>query len=748
MSSCISSGDSTIHDEDEEEGAALLTESVLVTVDALAEKAATTTITSNAATGGGSLFIVESLRTHISRSQLLSPLILFVVVGSILAIAIIFSHAPNVNHYAGDTSDNNGDGLPVVSGKEPFIDPVVVSPSEKQQQEQQQHTGARDSKVVPQWQSIIPDTGYMYPLMGGNNRKHQWKLHSTDEDYRNISVKGEPGDIITDLMNAGIMEEPYFDLNFLKQRHIWTGNNSTDLDTSIATFSNPRKPKLEKRKRIWVYETEFELPPEMEDHNSTSKVLVLEGIKMGARVKWNNIEMGDATDQFLRYTYTVTNTMLSLCDKHNKHKLSITFDPAINTDGRFAGYSGGWDWAAYMPVGDERGSRVWTFGIYKHMYIVAVETAYISHVVPKIYYQGKHPTQPMLDGPEADFFVQVDVHVVLPRRDCDFNDKNNDHLFLEVTSNFTSSGIIKKFVPEMTKTEEESIIVSSLNMTVSKDDIELWWPNGMGQQRLYPLQVRLIRQQREGGEKDGAPTSSSPTIEKNIGFRTAALVTVDDTMEEATLNQTLAAVGDGSGNHGMYFRVNGAMVWARGGNMIPMDQLEGRLSDKAHRELVQSTAAAHMNMLRVWGGGMLLPDSFYNACDEEGILLYHDMLFVLEHQHDAIQHQTVTAELKHTIRSLASHPSIVLWSGCNECDNLNIFASYVMRIVADEDDTRAIWPNSPSKSGWGSGVNTLDGLPNGEGLTIGRDAATSLEGHGPYQHSFSRTHPTVNSVFA
>jgi beta-mannosidase len=723
MSSCNSSGDSTIHDEDEEEGAALLTESVVVTVDAVAETAAATT----AATGGGSLF-----RAHISHShwwrRILSPLILFVVVGSILAIAIIFSHAPNVN--------------PVMSGiEEPFIDPVVVSPSEKQQQ---QHTGARDSKVVPQWQSIVPDTGFMYPLMGGNNRKHQWKLHSTDEYYRNISVKGEPGDIITDLMNAGIMEEPYFDLNFLKQRHIWTGNNSTDLDT----FSNPRKPKLEKRKRIWVYETEFELPPEMEDHNSTSKVLVLEGIKMGARVKWNNIEMGVATDQFLRYTYTVTNTMLSLCDKHNKHKLSITFDPAINTDGRFAGYSGGWDWAAYMPVGDERGSRVWTFGIYKHMYIVAVENAYISHVVPKIYYQGKHPTQPMLDGPEADFYVQVDVHVVFPRRDCDFNDKNNDHLFLEVTSNFTSSGIIKKFVPKMTKNEEESIIVSSLNMTVSKDDIELWWPNGMGQQRLYPLQVRLIRQQREGGEKDGTPTSSSPTIEKRIGFRTAALVTVDDTMEEATLNQTLAAVGDGSGNHGMYFRVNGAMVWARGGNMIPMDQLEGRLSDKAHRELVQSTAAAHMNMLRVWGGGMLLPDSFYNACDEEGILLYHDMLFVLEHQHDAIQHQTVTAELKHTIRSLTSHPSIVLWSGCNECDNLNIFASYVMRIVADEDDTRAIWPNSPSKSGWGSGVNTLDGLPNGEGLTIGRDAATSLEGHGPYQHSFSRTHPTVNSVFA
>ena len=38
--------------------------------------------------------------------------------------------------------------------------------------------------------------------------------------------------------------------------------------------------------------------------------------------------------------------------------------------------------------------------------------------------------------------------------------------------------------------------------------------------------------------------------------------------------------------------------------MIPMEELEGRMSADAHAQLVASAAAANMNTLRVWGGGM------------------------------------------------------------------------------------------------------------------------------------------------
>ena len=32
----------------------------------------------------------------------------------------------------------------------------------------------------------------------------------------------------------------------------------------------------------------------------------------------------------------------------------------------------------------------------------------------------------------------------------------------------------------------------------------------------------------------------------------------------------------------MYLRVNGVVLWSRGANVIPMEELEGRLSARAH----------------------------------------------------------------------------------------------------------------------------------------------------------------------
>ena len=52
-------------------------------------------------------------------------------------------------------------------------------------------------------------------------------------------------------------------------------------------------------------------------------------------------------------------------------------------------------------------------------------------------------------------------------------------------------------------------------------------------------------------------------------------------------------------------------IFAKGANMIPMDELEGRMSAAAHRQLVRSAADAGMNTLRVWGGGIFLPRAWY-----------------------------------------------------------------------------------------------------------------------------------------
>jgi len=51
--------------------------------------------------------------------------------------------------------------------------------------------------------------------------------------------------------------------------------------------------------------------------------------------------------------------------------------------------------------------------------------------------------------------------------------------------------------------------------------------------------------------------------------------------------------------------------------------------------------------------------------------------------------------------------------------------------VAGEDQSRAVWPSSPS-SGWNTGVDQLWGRPNGKALAT-KDGG-NIEQHGPYQH--------------
>ena len=45
-----------------------------------------------------------------------------------------------------------------------------------------------------------------------------------------------------------------------------------------------------------------------------------------------------------------------------------------------------------------------------------------------------------------------------------------------------------------------------------------------------------------------------------------------------------------------------------------------------HLSLKQSVVDARMNTLRVWGGGIFEYDSFFDAADAHGVLLYHDMM--------------------------------------------------------------------------------------------------------------------------
>lgn len=60
--------------------------------------------------------------------------------------------------------------------------------------------------------------------------------------------------------------------------------------------------------------------------------------------------------------------------------------------------------------------------------------------------------------------------------------------------------------------------------------------------------------------------------------------------------------------------------------MIIADVIASKATPERYRNLVESAVAAHMNMIRVWGGGLYPPHHFYDLCDELGVLVWQEAM--------------------------------------------------------------------------------------------------------------------------
>jgi beta-galactosidase/beta-glucuronidase len=106
-------------------------------------------------------------------------------------------------------------------------------------------------------------------------------------------------------------------------------------------------------------------------------------------------------------------------------------------------------------------------------------------------------------------------------------------------------------------------------------------------------------------------------------------------------------------------------------NLVPTHQLIS--DDDSYILLAHSAVDAGMNMMRIWGGGEIPTDSFYDVADERGLLIFHDLMFVDEQGHGATKTLDIMLEIRDLVRRLSSHPSIVLWNGCNEVSLPTLF---------------------------------------------------------------------------
>jgi beta-mannosidase len=167
------------------------------------------------------------------------------------------------------------------------------------------------------------------------------------------------------------------------------------------------------------------------------------------------------------------------------------------------------------------------------------------------------------------------------------------------------------------------------------------------------------------------------------------------------------------------FVVNGIPLFVKGADWIPADSFPTRISDSSMEHLIHDAAAAHMNMLRVWGGGFYEEDRFYDLCDRYGILIWQDFIFACGiYPEEAAFAENVRVEAIENVRRLRHHASLALWCGNNEMEQGwvdwkwndpndptvqrlkagydRMFHHLLPDIVAAEDPDRPYWPSSAS----------------------------------------------------
>ena len=203
-----------------------------------------------------------------------------------------------------------------------------------------------------------------------------------------------PGDIITDLQRARVVGDPYYELGFLDNRTLW----------DVAA-------------RAWTLTARGVALPPPGAAAGAALLLVFEGIKMGARVSLNGVEVGLATNQFVRYAFPLPPAAVV---PGAANRIDVAFDSSLSLAGRFMAASGGWDWAplSQLSLNDTVFGSALTFssGIWKSVYVVAAApaSAVITALVPLTRYLGAYPVAALADGAHAGFTVNVTVHVWAP----------------------------------------------------------------------------------------------------------------------------------------------------------------------------------------------------------------------------------------------------------------------------------------------------------------------------------------------
>ena len=453
-----------------------------------------------------------------------------------------------------------------------------------------------------------------------------WILDIPGSSFPQVSAT-VPGSVYHDLLTAGQIPDPFY-----------RDNENEALKIMDNDF---------------VYSRSFTVPEALLENDAV--LLHCDGLDTLATVTVNDVVVGTGKNMHRTYEFDVKNVL-----KAGENTISVKFDSPTRfikkayaesrADGSSDAMVGfplirkahcmfGWDWGPRLPDA----------GIWRDISILFIKTARIRDVyVVQHHENGKVSLEINTHVTEITGSAEVSVKVTAPDGTV-----------------FTAGG--EKAVIEI-------------------ENPKLWWPNGLGEQPLYRVQVTL------GDELD--------SWNKKIGLRTLTVTRKKDEWGE-TFSHC----------------VNGVDVFAMGADYIPEDNLLPRVNPDRTRRLLEDAKAANMNCIRVWGGGYYPEDYFYDTCDELGLLVWQDFMFAcaVYNLTDDFE-ENIRAEFVDNIRRLRHHASLALWCGNNEmeqfvavdewvsslrqkADYIKMYEYIIPKILKEEDPQTFYWPASPSSGG-------------------------------------------------
>ncbi|KAK4290007.1 hypothetical protein Pmani_037073 [Petrolisthes manimaculis] len=499
--------------------------------------------------------------------------------------------------------------------------------------------------------------------------QQNWTLSGT-----NLTAGGAvPGGVYSDLMTAQYLHDGDFYYRF------------NDLNYRLVSMDN------------WTYTTQLDVDASLLNH--TRVALVFEGLDTVAEVAIGSEVVGHSDNMFVRYVFNVKDQL----QEGNANTLQVKFESPVTYaahmyDAQAADYivppkcvpsayqgechanhirkmqaSFSWDWGPAFP----------NAGIWKDWRLVG----WNSLLVTDIYFSAT-PSSSLPTTPDPSFRPGWNITIKVW---CDAAQESG-----EVGGSLTISlGNLYSLKQTITATVEnyEAVLVS--NFKIEEDQVDLWWPNGYGNQPLYNLTALW--------SNSAETETSSKTV--SVGFRTVEL------------NQDYIDLDNIT--KGRHYRVivNNVTLFMKGSNWIPAHILPESVTPEYTRALLNAAAQTHQNCIRVWGGGIYETDVFYQIADELGILIWEDMMFACSMypvNEDFLT--SVEAEVTTQVRRLQHHPSILLWAGNNEneaalrgnwyataqnfdqykADYITLYVDTIRPIAMEIDDTRPFVVSSPS----------------------------------------------------